>query len=115
MLERGRVGTDVPRGEEEISRQREGRDAPLHALGQPVPEILALFPERGGMALDRQKDLGAFRGPEASGDLLADFDHPEVLLGLVVWNGMPGRRKKRGPAGCSLVDGGEDSGRGRWP
>ena len=72
-------------GERVLSvRRLRGGGTTLHGLGQPGPDISALFSERGSVASDRQKDLVSSRDPEASGDLLADLDHPEVLFRLVV-------------------------------
>ncbi len=59
-------------------------DRPWHS----VPSDIARALSRGsGVALDGEEEAGSFWGAEASGDLLAHFDHPEVLFGLVVGEG----------------------------
>ena len=52
-----------------------------------VPEVLALLAAGGEIAADAGEALGAVDGAEASGDLLFDLDHADVLLALVVGEG----------------------------
>jgi len=63
---------------------------PRDGIRQPRPDIARAFSECSGVALDGEEEAGSFLGTEASGDLLAHLDHPEVLFGLVVGEGEGG-------------------------
>ena len=60
---------------------------PRDGIRQPRPDIARAFSECSGVALDGEEEASSFLGAEASGDLLAHLDHPEVLFGLVVGEG----------------------------
>ena len=49
----------------------------------------AVFGGGGEVAADGAELLGSGEGPQASGDLLSQFDHPDFSLGGVVVEGDP--------------------------
>ena len=83
------------RGEEEGCERGNGggsgvgrnEGATGHGIDQSRPDIARAFSECSGVALDGEEEASSFLGAEASGDLLAHLDHPEVLFGLVVGEG----------------------------
>lgn len=57
------------------------------ADGQPVarvPKVVALLAAGGEIAANAGKDLSPGQGAEATGDLLLDLDHADILFALVV-------------------------------
>ena len=60
------------------------------ALIRPVQTSRERFLRVPVPLLRGEEEAGSFWGAEASGDLLAHLDHPEVLFGLVVGEGEGG-------------------------
>ena len=52
-----------------------------------LPEVVALFAAGAQVAADAAELFRALQGAKAAGDFLPDFDHADVLLGLVVGEG----------------------------